>query len=81
MPVTHALPDPATCEQARLSRDARFDGRLFVGVTSTGVYCRPSCRSRTANPKNVRIHDTLEDARATAEVYAACLRLVRPPGG
>lgn len=33
--------------QALKARDSRFDGRFFVGVTSTGVYCRPICPSRT----------------------------------
>ncbi|HMZ00443.1 MAG TPA: Ada metal-binding domain-containing protein, partial [Burkholderiaceae bacterium] len=36
------------------SHDARFDGRLFVGVTSTGVYCRPVCRVRTPKAANCR---------------------------
>ena len=34
-------------------------------MSTTGVYCRPSCPSRTANPKNVQLHDTLESAKAT----------------
>ena len=37
-----------------LARDARFDGRLFVGVTSTGIYCRPICRVRTPKRENCR---------------------------
>jgi methylphosphotriester-DNA--protein-cysteine methyltransferase len=37
-----ALPDHV-CEQARLSRDPRFDGLFFTAVTSTGIYCRPVC--------------------------------------
>ncbi|EQD52087.1 Ada DNA repair, metal-binding domain protein, partial [mine drainage metagenome] len=40
-PTTTELPDLQTCEQARLSRDARFDGLFFTAVTSTGIYCRP----------------------------------------
>jgi AraC family transcriptional regulator of adaptative response/methylated-DNA-[protein]-cysteine methyltransferase len=39
---------------------------------TTGVYCRPSCPSRTANPKNVQLHDTLEEARATG--FRPCKR-------
>ena len=39
---------------------------------TTGVYCRPSCPSRTANPKNVQLHDTLEAAKATG--FRACKR-------
>ena len=55
-----------------LARDPAADGRFWYSVVTTGVYCRPSCRSRTANPKNVRIHDTLEDARATG--FRPCKR-------
>ena len=39
--------DPDTCYKAIASRDRRFDGRFFVGVSSTGVYCRPICAVRT----------------------------------
>lgn len=35
--------DPDTAYQALTSRDTRFDGVFFVGVTSTGIYCRPIC--------------------------------------
>ena len=42
-PHAGTLPDPRTCEQARLSRDARFDGLFFTAVSSTGIYCRPVC--------------------------------------
>ena len=44
--------------QVLLARDARFDGRLFVGVTSTGIYCRPICRVRTPARRNCRFFDT-----------------------
>ena len=46
--------DPARCYQAALRRDARFDGRFFAGVKTTGIYCRPICRVRPAKPENVR---------------------------
>jgi methylphosphotriester-DNA--protein-cysteine methyltransferase len=39
--------DERVCDQARLARDARFDGRFFIGV-STGIYCRPICPSPTS---------------------------------
>ncbi|MCK8784863.1 bifunctional DNA-binding transcriptional regulator/O6-methylguanine-DNA methyltransferase Ada [Roseomonas sp. NAR14] len=48
-----------------LARDPAADGAFWYSVTSTGVYCRPSCPSRAANPANVRLHDTLAEARAT----------------
>jgi AraC family transcriptional regulator of adaptative response/methylated-DNA-[protein]-cysteine methyltransferase len=44
------------------TRDRRADGTFFYSVETTGVYCRPSCASRRANPKNVRFHATAADA-------------------
>lgn len=55
-----------------LARDRGADGRFWYSVATTGVYCRPSCPSRTANPQNVTLHDTLEAARATG--FRACRR-------
>jgi AraC family transcriptional regulator of adaptative response/methylated-DNA-[protein]-cysteine methyltransferase len=58
---------------ARLvARDRSADGQFWYSVATTGVYCRPSCPSRTANPKNVQLHDTLEDAKATG--FRPCKR-------
>lgn len=54
------------------SRDARFDGRLFVGVASTGVYCRPICRVRTPRRENCRFFDT--PAQAEAAAFRPCLK-------
>ncbi len=48
------LADFDTCYRALTSRDARFDGRFFTGVTTTGIYCRPICPARTPKPQNVR---------------------------
>ena len=48
-----------------VARDKTADGHLWYSVLTTGVYCRPSCPSRTTHPKNVQLHDTLESARAT----------------
>ena len=47
---------------AVLARDARSDGRFVYSVRTTGVYCRPSCPSRRANPENVRFYATCGDA-------------------
>lgn len=55
-----------------LARDRAADGTLWYSVATTGVYCRPSCPSRPANPKNVRLHDTLAEARATG--FRPCRR-------
>jgi AraC family transcriptional regulator of adaptative response / DNA-3-methyladenine glycosylase II len=54
------------------ARDARFDGRLFVGVTSTGVYCRPVCRVRTPRRENCRFFATRAQAEAAA--FRPCLK-------
>jgi len=58
--------------QAVLTRDRAADGRFWYSVASTGVYCRPSCASRTANPKNVRFHESTAAARAAG--FRACRR-------
>lgn len=60
-----------------LSRDAAADGQFWYSVATTGVYCRPSCASRAANPANVTIHDTLDDARASG---ARACRRCNPEG-
>ncbi|WP_267552140.1 bifunctional DNA-binding transcriptional regulator/O6-methylguanine-DNA methyltransferase Ada [Rhizobium rhizogenes] len=54
------------------TRDKSADGQLWYSVSTTGIYCRPSCPSRTANPKNVSLHDTIESARATG--FRPCKR-------
>lgn len=60
------------CSRARLSRDARFDGKFFIGVKGSGVYCRSICPAPTAKEKNVRYFPT---AAAAAEAgYRPCLR-------
>ena len=60
-----------------LARDRTVDGQFWYSVSTTGVYCRPSCPSRTANPKNVQLHDTLESAKATG--FRSCRRC-KPDG-
>lgn len=66
------FPDPHICSQARLSRDARFDGRFFIAVLSTRIYCRPICPVRAAKEENVRYFAT---AAAAAEAgFRPCLR-------
>ncbi|HLK34675.1 MAG TPA: AlkA N-terminal domain-containing protein, partial [Terriglobales bacterium] len=52
------------CSRARLSRDARFDGKFFIAVLTSRVYCRPICPAPTAKEKNVRYYPT---AAAAAE--------------
>ena len=67
-----ALPEPHVCEQARLSRDARFDGLFFTAVTSTRIYCRPVCPAPTPNARNVRYYANA--AAAEAAGFRPCLR-------
>jgi AraC family transcriptional regulator, regulatory protein of adaptative response / methylated-DNA-[protein]-cysteine methyltransferase len=55
-----------------LARDKSADGHFWYSVSTTGVYCRPSCPSRTANPKNVQLHDSLSSATATG--FRPCRR-------
>src|SRR6202140_720462 len=55
-----------------VARDKTADGHLWYSVATTGVYCRPSCPSRLANPKNVQLHDSLASAKATG--FRPCRR-------
>jgi AraC family transcriptional regulator of adaptative response/methylated-DNA-[protein]-cysteine methyltransferase len=55
-----------------VARDRSADGQFWYGVATTGVYCRPSCPSRGANPKNVTFFGTTASARAAG--FRACLR-------
>ena len=66
------MPDAHVCEQARLSRDPRFDGLFFTAVRSTRIYCRPACPAPTSKPQNVRYYPTA--AAAEAAGYRPCLR-------
>lgn len=64
--------DRETCYRALQARDRRFDGRLFVGVTSTGIYCRPICPARTAKFENCRFFASAAAAQDAG--FRACLR-------
>ena len=60
------------CDRARLARDPRFDGRFFIGVKTTGIYCRPICPAPTSKQCNVKYFPS---AAAAAEAgYRPCLR-------
>jgi AraC family transcriptional regulator, regulatory protein of adaptative response / methylated-DNA-[protein]-cysteine methyltransferase len=61
-----------------IARDRTADGLFWYSVVTTGVYCRPSCASRHANPKNVQLHDSLEAAKTTG--FRPCKRC-NPDGG
>ncbi len=66
------LPDDDTCWRAAQAEDPRFDGWIYVGVTSTGIYCRPSCPARTPKRANVRFFATAAAAQAAG--LRACKR-------
>ncbi|MGP4078764.1 bifunctional transcriptional activator/DNA repair enzyme AdaA [Pseudalkalibacillus sp. R45] len=55
-----------------LKRDTRYDGRYYVGIVTTGIFCRPSCRSRTPKPENVRVFKSIEEAQEAG--FRACKR-------
>ena len=64
--------DWRVCSRARLSRDPRFDGKFYIGVLGSRVYCRPICPAPTAKEKNCRYFPT---AAAAAEAgFRPCLR-------
>lgn len=59
-------------ERARLARDARFDGQFYVGVTTTGIYCRPICPANAPKSENVKFYPS---AAAAGEAgFRPCLR-------
>jgi AraC family transcriptional regulator of adaptative response / DNA-3-methyladenine glycosylase II len=66
------LPEHDACYAALCAHDRRFDGRLFVGVTSTGIYCRPVCNVRTPKAANCRFFANA--AAAEAAGFRPCLR-------
>jgi AraC family transcriptional regulator, regulatory protein of adaptative response / DNA-3-methyladenine glycosylase II len=59
-------------DRARRSRDARFDGKFFIAVTSTRIYCRSICPARTSKDANVRYYATAAEAAAAG--FRPCLR-------
>jgi AraC family transcriptional regulator of adaptative response / DNA-3-methyladenine glycosylase II len=64
--------DRRACDRARRSRDPRWDGRFFIGVTTTGVYCRPICPARAPRDEHVRYFPSA--AAAEAAGFRPCLR-------
>jgi AraC family transcriptional regulator, regulatory protein of adaptative response / DNA-3-methyladenine glycosylase II len=64
--------DRIACYRAISTRDARFDGRLFVGVKTTGIYCRPICPARTPKFENTSFYPTAAAAQEAG--FRPCLR-------
>src|SRR5687768_14983140 len=73
--VAHTAPmslDARTCYRALKARDTRFDGRFFVAVSSTRIYCRPVCTVKPPRRENCRFFPSA--AAAELEGYRPCLR-------
>ena len=72
--------DADACFRALRARDVRFDGMFYVGVTSTGVYCRPICPARTPAESRCRFFNVAAEAERAG--FRACLRCrpERAPG-
>jgi AraC family transcriptional regulator of adaptative response / DNA-3-methyladenine glycosylase II len=70
--LTPAGLDTDAAYAALAARDRRFDGRIWFGVTSTGVYCRPVCPAQTPKPQNVRFFAA--PAAAVSAGFRACRR-------
>jgi AraC family transcriptional regulator of adaptative response / DNA-3-methyladenine glycosylase II len=66
------IDDPERCYRAVQAKDARFDGWFFTAVTSTGIYCRPSCPAITPKRANVRFYPTAAAAQLAG--FRACKR-------
>ncbi len=66
------MPPHDVCYRALSTRDARFDGRLFVGIRTTGIYCRPICPARPAKPENCRFFPSAAAAQSAG--FRPCLR-------
>ena len=64
--------DREACYRVFQTHDARFDGRIFVGVTSTGIYCRPICPARTPKFANCRYFASAAAAQEAG--FRPCLR-------
>lgn len=77
---SHQLLDPARCYDALKARDRRFDGAFFVGVRSTGIYCRPVCSARLPRRKVCTFHASAASAEEAG--FRPCLRCrpERAPG-
>jgi AraC family transcriptional regulator, regulatory protein of adaptative response / DNA-3-methyladenine glycosylase II len=64
--------DPSACYRALRTRDARFDGRFYVAVLSTGIFCRPVCPARTPRPEHCVFYPSAAAAHAAG--FRPCLR-------
>jgi AraC family transcriptional regulator of adaptative response / DNA-3-methyladenine glycosylase II len=72
MQMSDELLDREACYKVLQTHDARFDGRIFVGVTSTGIYCRPICPARVPKFDNCRFFASAAAAQEAG--FRPCLR-------
>ena len=70
--MLRTLLERESCYRAFQTHDARFDGHIFMGVTSTGIYCRPVCRTRTPKFENCRFFASAPAAQEAG--FRPCLR-------
>ena len=66
------IEDEERCFRAATSKDPRFDGWFFVGVTTTGIYCRPSCPAMTPKQAHMRFYPSAAAAQSAG--HRACKR-------
>src|SRR6188768_3696765 len=66
------LPTTTEMERAYLENDASYNGLFFLGVRTTGIFCRPTCPARKPLPKNVEYFPTVQAAAFAG--YRACKR-------
>ena len=66
------LPSASTMYQALVDRDSEFEGVFYVGVTTTGIFCRPTCPARKPKPENVEFFGSPKEALYAG--YRPCLR-------
>src|SRR5437899_10783811 len=64
--------DTGSLYKALIARDRRFDGLFFVGVSSTGIYCRPVCPVKPPKEVNCRFYNTAQEAEQAG--FRPCLR-------
>jgi AraC family transcriptional regulator of adaptative response / DNA-3-methyladenine glycosylase II len=64
--------DPKRCASAYQTRDARFDGRFFAGITTTRIFCRPICPAPRPRPEHLRFYASAAEAAAAG--YRPCRR-------
>ncbi len=70
--MINSLPPTEEMIRAYQASDASYDGIFYLGVRTTGIFCKPSCKARKPYPKNVEFFATTQEAQAAG--YRACKR-------